>query len=59
MLVEIEVACPVCGEPNPIAVDTAQGDFTTIEDCTVCCRPMQLIVVCELGNVSSVEAAAA
>ena len=38
-IVETEIVCPFCGEAFATAVDTSQGDVSTIEDCTVCCRP--------------------
>ncbi|MEI8342287.1 MAG: CPXCG motif-containing cysteine-rich protein [Verrucomicrobiota bacterium] len=58
ILVETEVQCPHCGEIYPTMVDTSQGDQSTIEDCPVCCRPIQLEICCTPGEVISVEAAA-
>jgi hypothetical protein len=55
-LVEIEVLCPHCGEVYPSMADTTQGSYQTIEDCQVCCRPIQLAVECEPGEVFSVQA---
>jgi hypothetical protein len=43
---EIEAACPYCGEPIAIWLD--QGGGTTqryIEDCSVCCRPIDVSIV--------------
>lgn len=54
-VVEVEVQCPYCGEVFPTTVDTSQGNLNTIEDCTVCCRPMQLFVECEAGEVLGVD----
>ena len=34
-----------------LTVDTSQGDYSTIEDCTVCCRPIQFEISCEPGEV--------
>ena len=51
LLVEVEVECPFCGEPWSLTVDTSQGDYSTIEDCTVCCRPIQFEITCEPGEV--------
>ncbi len=56
-VVEVEVACPFCGEVFTISIDTTQGDYSTIEDCSVCCRPIQLTIACEPGEVLSVDAA--
>ncbi|CAN5363158.1 hypothetical protein BH20VER3_BH20VER3_09900 [soil metagenome] len=55
LLVEIEVACPHCGETFPLLVDTSQDDLTMIEDCSVCCRPIALRVECRPGEVLGVQ----
>jgi transcription elongation factor Elf1 len=36
--------CPYCGEQIEMLVDTSQGSHQTIEDCSVCCRPIELHV---------------
>ncbi len=56
LLIETEVGCPWCGEYFPTTVDTSQGDYTTIEDCAVCCRPIALNVTCDPGELSDVQA---
>ena len=38
---EIHVTCPYCGEPFTLLVDTSAGDQDYIEDCVVCCRPIE------------------
>ncbi len=55
MLVEVDIECPYCWENYPTAVDTSQGRHSTIEDCAVCCRPIQLTIECKEGEVYSVE----
>jgi len=55
LLVEIEVGCPHCGEVFPLQVDTSQGDLTIIEDCSVCCRPINLRLRCRPGEVLQVD----
>jgi hypothetical protein len=54
VLVEIQVQCPHCGEVITTTADTSQGDYSTIEDCEVCCAPMNIEVTCEPGQVESV-----
>ncbi len=54
MLVEIQVQCPHCGEIITTTADTSQGDYATIEDCEVCCAPMNIEIACEPGRVESV-----
>jgi hypothetical protein len=41
MLEEITVACPYCGEAFTALVDASAGDQQYVEDCEVCCRPIQ------------------
>lgn len=50
-----EVQCPFCGAAFQIALDTTipAQQFTT--DCEVCCRPFEVTVECELGEVLSVR----
>ena len=55
LLVEIEVECPYCGEEWSMIVDTSQGDYETVEDCTVCCRPIQFTFGCEPGDVLEIR----
>ena len=55
MLVEIQIQCPHCGETITTTADTSQGDYSTIEDCEVCCAPMTIEVQCEPGEVSDVH----
>ena len=56
LIVETQVECPHCGEAWTLAVDTSQGDCTMIEDCTVCCRPIQFHFGCEPGDVLEINA---
>jgi transcription elongation factor Elf1 len=39
---ESQVTCPFCGEPTIISVDDEGGRQTFIQDCDVCCHPMQV-----------------
>ncbi|HEY6071537.1 MAG TPA: CPXCG motif-containing cysteine-rich protein [Chthoniobacterales bacterium] len=50
-LIEANITCPHCGENFPLQIDTSQPEQTFIEDCTVCCRPINLTVHCEPGVV--------
>jgi len=34
------VRCPYCGESFETAVDTSGGSQEYVEDCQVCCRPI-------------------
>jgi hypothetical protein len=36
--------CPYCGESIEFGVDTSAGEQSYIEDCSVCCRPIEVRV---------------
>jgi len=51
------VQCPYCGEPFDTAVDPSAGSTSYIEDCQICCRPIELgIEVGADGELISVAA---
>ena len=56
---DVEVVCPYCGAIFTTFVDTSAGGYATIEDCQVCCRPIELIVGCHAGVIEQVETARA
>ncbi len=56
-ILETSIPCPWCGEVFASTVDTSQGGYTTIEDCAVCCRPIEITVTCTPGEIESVDAA--
>jgi len=51
LVLETEVTCPHCGEVFPLQIDTSQSEQSLIEDCSVCCRPINLTVRCQPGVV--------
>jgi hypothetical protein len=38
----VTVECPYCGEGFETAVDLSAGSFSHVEDCQVCCQPIEL-----------------
>lgn len=48
----VAVTCPYCGEPIELLVDESAGSARYIEDCPVCCRPMQVFVEVDGETVS-------
>ena len=38
----VEVQCPYCGESIETSVDLSAGSFCYVEDCQVCCQPIEL-----------------
>jgi hypothetical protein len=49
------VQCPFCGGNSEVRIDTtfAHQSFTT--DCEVRCRPIEIRVECEPGEILSLE----
>ena len=45
------VQCPYCGEPFDAAVDFSAGATSYIEDCAICCRPIEFRL--EVGDDGS------
>ena len=43
-LLERDIYCPYCGELQTVLIDTSEEEQTYIEDCQVCCRPIDFIV---------------
>ena len=43
---EVDVSCPFCGEVGTLLIDVTAGRRQQyVEDCWVCCRPMEVTVV--------------
>lgn len=38
----VAVQCPYCGESIETSVDLSAGSFCYVEDCQVCCQPIEL-----------------
>ena len=54
----VTVQCPYCGESFETAVDPSAGSFRYVEDCQVCCQPIELEgEVDEVGTLISMTAA--
>jgi hypothetical protein len=37
----ISVVCPYCGESIELLGDVSNGEQAYIEDCSICCRPIE------------------
>jgi len=55
LISEGDICCPHCGEVFPLAIDTSIREQSFIEDCTVCCRPIQLLVRSRPGEIVRLE----
>ncbi|KUJ83735.1 CPXCG motif-containing cysteine-rich protein [Microbulbifer flavimaris] len=52
-LEEHAASCPYCGEPITLLLDMSQGSHDYVEDCQVCCRPINVSVTIDGdGSVS-------
>lgn len=52
---DVEIECPYCGGISMERVDASIGSQDMIIDCTVCCRPIELSIHCEDGEVVEVR----
>ena len=50
----VTLTCPYCGAPTDVHVEADAGAF--IEDCTVCCQPIELAVRTDDSGTVQVEA---
>jgi hypothetical protein len=50
----VAVQCPYCGERLETRVDVTEGERAYIEDCQVCCRPIEFSV--ELADNGALKA---
>ena len=55
LVAPVEIVCPHCGEVFSVQIDTSEAEQSLIEDCTVCCRPIQLSVRCRPGEIVDVN----
>jgi hypothetical protein len=44
MIETVVIGCPYCGESYETVVDLSAGSQRYIEDCAVCCRPIDIAV---------------
>lgn len=57
MLEGARIDCPYCGEPFDTQVDCTCGDQQYVEDCPVCCQPIELSTRIDLdGRLLGVHA---
>lgn len=49
------IQCPFCGQEFEIVIDTTLASQRFITDCEVCCRPMEVQIECESGEILSLD----
>ncbi|MGB5326976.1 MAG: CPXCG motif-containing cysteine-rich protein [Gammaproteobacteria bacterium] len=55
-LIEVAVQCPYCWEKISLLVDTSIEMQEYVEDCEVCCRPIDFFVEVDEQGLASVDA---
>ena len=55
-IAEVQIQCPYCGEEIAVQVEFMDSAADYVEDCTVCCRPIQLHVALDENGQPSVAA---
>ena len=58
MLPSTHITCPYCGEAIELLIDDSAGDQQYIEDCQVCCRPINISVTIDDAGELQVDAMA-
>jgi hypothetical protein len=56
MIEAVVIHCPYCGEAFETQVDTSAGSQRYVEDCAICCRPIEIgLHVGEDGELLGVD----
>lgn len=50
-LIEKQFDCPYCGEPITMLIDLSVHSQSYIEDCEVCCRPIEIRYTVRSGDL--------
>lgn len=51
LISEAGIDCPHCGESFPLQIDTSVPVQALVEDCSVCCQPINLTIRCVPGEI--------
>lgn len=54
-LLDRKIGCPYCGETMEIVLDLSAGSQSYVEDCQVCCQPMQVSFAAEDDELQSIQ----
>lgn len=56
MIETATIHCPYCGEGYETTIDLSAGSQSYIEDCAVCCRPIEIVLrVDEEGELTDIS----
>lgn len=50
MQIEQVISCPYCGEFIDLLIDKSAGSQHYVEDCQVCCRPIEIGIQINVGG---------
>ncbi|HEY0455057.1 MAG TPA: CPXCG motif-containing cysteine-rich protein [Verrucomicrobiae bacterium] len=53
MQVSEDICCPFCGQNFELTIDTSVASQRFTTDCEICCRPFEVQVECEPGEILS------
>lgn len=59
LISEVRCHCPFCAEPISIVADYSAGSQVYIEDCQVCCQPMEVTITTDTDGDRYVQVACA
>ena len=51
----VDASCPYCGETLEMLVDCSAGAQRYVEDCEVCCNPMDVVITIDAEGDVMVE----
>lgn len=54
-IAERRIHCPFCAESMTILLDISAGEQSYIEDCQVCCQPMQIRFDVDGENIAGLQ----
>ena len=54
-IAEQRIRCPFCAESMTVLLDHSAGNQSYIEDCQVCCQPMQISFESDEEGLSNLQ----
>ena len=55
-VIETHISCPYCGESISVLIDNSLPEQTYVEDCQVCCRPIEMSITVDVDGDVAVTA---
>lgn len=56
--IEVETDCPFCGAPISLLLDPTVDGQQYVEDCEVCCRPLEVRYTADGDAITSLDVTA-